>query len=133
VLRYDQLKLQRCRSIDPVKQPQARNVMANWPQPWQPGLPCIRLLPSIRVEQLSYAADVAFIHFRNDLCILSMHRNVLQSRFDKLLCGKSSQGAHATGSAQPADSFVEDKSVAGSHAGGLKMHLSQPMMLCAKV
>jgi hypothetical protein len=126
VLRYDQLKLQRCRSIDPVKQPQARNVMANWPQPWQPGLPCIRLLLLIRVEQLSYA-------FRNDLCILSMHRNVLQSRFDKLLCGKSSQGAHATGSAQPADSFVEDKSVAGSHAGGLKMHLSQPMMLCAKV
>jgi hypothetical protein len=29
--------------------------------------------------------------------------------------------------------LVGDKSVAGFTVGGLKMHLSQPMMLCAKV
>jgi hypothetical protein len=51
-----------------------------------------------------------------------------------MLCGKTSQGAHATGSVQPADSLVEGKSVCRiAKLAGLKLHLCQPMMLCAKV
>ena len=118
--------------------PQARNVMANWPHPGN----LVYLTPGschrFESKSLSSAADGAFIHFWSKPYIIHASKHLAGTKsisrpLPWWLCGTSSQSAHATGSVQPADSLVEDKSVGVSHAGGLKMHLSQPMMLCAKV